>query len=181
MNLRLIARLLSRLFAVLGIAMLACIPWGWGETIDQGVSGLLAGALCSGVISAILAWFGRRVDAPLRIKDALATVTIGWFGAALLSAIPFLASATISQPADALFEATSGITTTGASILTEIEALPDSIQLWRLMTHWLGGLGIVVIFVALFPELGVGAKHLFKSEVPGPITEGLRPKLRPQR
>lgn len=177
MNGRLVARLLSRLFGVMAIAMVAAIPWGWGVA-DGGTDGLLGGASVTASVALVLAWFGRSAEMTMRIRDALLVVTIGWFAAGLLGAIPYMWSGAIVHPADAFFETLSGFTTTGSTILRDIEALPIGIHFWRVTTHWLGGLGIVVIFVALFPQLGVGAKHLFKSEVPGPITEGLRPKIK---
>ena len=178
MNLRLIARLLSRLFGVMAFAMLLSVPWTWSVPGDGGARGLLAGAAMTGAVALILAWIGRNADKTMRIRDALFVVTVGWLAAGLLGALPYLWSGAITHPVDALFETFSGFTTTGSTILTDIEALPIGIHFWRVTTHWLGGLGIVVIFVALFPQLGVGAKHLFKSEVPGPITEGLRPKIK---
>ncbi|GAF90284.1 unnamed protein product, partial [marine sediment metagenome] len=75
------------------------------------------------------------------------------------------------------FEAMSGLTTTGATVLTDISSLPRSLLLWRATTHWLGGLGIVVLFVAVLPMLGVGGKRLFRVEAPGPTAEGVRPRI----
>ncbi|MGB0589618.1 MAG: TrkH family potassium uptake protein [Myxococcota bacterium] len=178
MNFRLVSRLLSRLFGGMALAMLAAIPWTWGAPDSGGVEGLLGGAGITAAVALSLGWFGRNAETTMRIRDALFVVTAGWFSAGLLGAVPYLWSGAITHPADALFETLSGFTTTGSTILSDIEALPIGIQFWRISTHWLGGLGIVVIFVALFPQLGVGAKHLFKSEVPGPITEGLRPKIK---
>ena len=91
--------------------------------------------------------------------------------ASIVGAIPYLVSGAIPNVVDALFESTSGFTTTGASILPDIEAVPAAILFWRSMTQWLGGIGIVVLFVALLSELGPGARFLFKLEVPGPKAE----------
>ena len=162
----------------MAFAMLLSVPWTWFTPGDGGAVGLFAGAFTTGLTALILAWVGRNAESTMRIREALLVVTLGWFSAGLLGALPYLWSGAITHPADALFETLSGFTTTGSTILTDIEALPVGIHFWRVTTHWLGGLGIVVIFVALFPQLGVGAKHLFKSEVPGPITEGLRPKIK---
>ncbi len=79
---------------------------------------------------------------------------------------------------DALFETVSGLTTTGASVITEIEALPAGILLWRSLTHWLGGMGIIVLFIAFLPEIGAGAIHMFRAEVPGPIADRVVPRIR---
>ena len=72
----------------------------------------------------------------------------------------------------------SGLTTTGATVLSDIESLPRGLLLWRSLTHWLGGLGIVVLFVAVLPSLGVGGKKLFQVEAPGPASQGVRPRIR---
>ncbi len=178
MNYRLAASLLSRLFLVLALAMCMAAPWGWSSPGHGGADGLIAGACLATVLAVLLAWTGRRADATVRVRDALFVVTVGWLAAGALGAVPYVISGSIPSPADAFFETVSGFTTTGSTILTDIEALPPALHVWRAMTHWLGGLGIVVLFVALFPQLGVGAKHLFKSEVPGPVTEGLRPKIK---
>jgi trk system potassium uptake protein TrkH len=105
-------------------------------------------------------------------------VGITWVLAGVLGGLPFLLDQTVSHPVDALFEAVSGFTTTGATILETVEDVSRASLLWRSITHWVGGMGIIVLFVAIFPQLGVGARHLLGSEVPGPITERLRPRLK---
>ncbi|MGM0576955.1 MAG: TrkH family potassium uptake protein [Myxococcota bacterium] len=178
MNYGLAAKLLARLFWVLALAMLTAIPWGWAAEDHGGAEGLATAAGLSIVLGGILALFGRRADETMRIRDALLVVTAGWLFAGVLGALPYVIDGAIPKFHDAFFETVSGFTTTGSTILRDIEALPRALHFWRITAHWLGGLGIVVLFVALFPQLGVGAKHLFKSEVPGPITEGLRPKIK---
>lgn len=182
MNLHVASALLSRLFAVLAVAMVLCLPWSiadgdWPPAQALGISAGLAFAT-----AALLARLARGGDQTLRVRDALFIVSVGWFAAGALGALPYWFAGDRGIPAfhDAFFETISGLTTTGSTILTgdQITELPRSLHAWRMMTHWLGGIGIVVIFVALFPQLGVGAKHLFKSEVPGPITEGLQPKIK---
>ena len=161
------------------LALAIAVVWGrTGDAHQPGVSGMLAGAAITGGAAVVLQLLGRGADLTVRVRDALMVVTIGWVAACVFGAIPYVWSGAIPNLADAYFESVSGFTTTGATILTDIEALPDPLHMWRVTTHWLGGLGIVVLFVALFPQLGIGAKHLFKSEVPGPITEGLRPKIK---
>src|SRR5690606_5294307 len=110
----------------------------------------------------------------LHRKDALGSVALTWLCLGLFGGLPFVVEGSITTPAAAIFEAVSGFTTTGATVLGNIDEVSRATNLWRCEMHWIGGMGIVVLFVAVFPQLGVGAKHLFKSEVPGPITEGLR-------
>ncbi len=110
-------------------------------------------------------------------KDGFLFVVGGWGMASLLGALPFYLSGTIPSFCDAYFEAISGFTTTGASILTEIQSLPKAILYWRSLTHWLGGMGIVVLTVAILPLLGVGGLQLVKAEAPGPTVDKITPRI----
>jgi trk system potassium uptake protein TrkH len=112
-----------------------------------------------------------------RTKSALLSVALIWGSCSIFGALPFLFDAHLS-PIDALFETVSGFTTTGSSIITDIEGtISQPLLLWRSLIQWLGGMGIVVLFVAVFPTVGVGAKQMFRNEVPGPSSEGLRPRI----
>ncbi len=110
-------------------------------------------------------------------KDGFLFVVGGWGMVALLGALPFYFSGTIPSFCDAYFEAMSGFTTTGASILTEVQSLPRAILYWRSLTHWLGGMGIVVLTVAILPLLGVGGLQLVKAEAPGPTVDKITPRI----
>jgi trk system potassium uptake protein len=112
----------------------------------------------------------------IRPRDGFFIVTGAWLLASLFGALPYLATGALG-PVDALFESVSGFTTTGSTVLTEIESRPRSLLLWRSMTQWLGGMGIVVFTIALMPILGIGGMQLFKAEVPGPVTEKIRPRV----
>ena len=111
-------------------------------------------------------------------REGILIVVGGWVLASVFGAVPYLLTGTFSLPIDALFESASGFTTTGASVMTDIEAASRGILFWRSMTQWLGGMGIIVLFVALLPELGPGARFLYKLEVPGPTAEALQPRIR---
>lgn len=110
-------------------------------------------------------------------KEGLLIVSLIWIFSGIIGGIPFYFSGEIPLIISAIFESVSGFTTTGASVLVDVERLPQSLLFWRSFTHWLGGLGIVVLFVAILPYLGVGGRVLFQSEVPGPETEVLKPKI----
>jgi trk system potassium uptake protein TrkH len=112
----------------------------------------------------------------LRPRDGFAIVTGAWLLASIFGALPYLASGTLG-PVDALFESVAGFTTTGSTVLTDIERVPRSLLLWRSMTQWLGGMGIVVFTIALMPILGIGGMQLFKAEMPGPVAEKIRPRV----
>jgi len=118
-----------------------------------------------------------KKPAELQIREAFLTVTLCWVTFSLFGSLPFLISGYIPGLTDAFFETMSGFTTTGATILTDIEALPKSLLLWRNMTQWLGGMGVIALAVAVLPFLGVGGVQLFKAEVPGPIKDRISPRI----
>ncbi len=113
----------------------------------------------------------------LQVKDGAAIVTYGWILAALLGMIPYLLAGTFDNAADAFFEAMSGFATVGATVLDDIEGAPYAILMWRSVTHWLGGMGIIVLFVALLANLGANAMQIFKAEAAGPVKDKLHPKI----
>ena len=111
-------------------------------------------------------------------REAVLIVAGGWVLASLFGTLPYVLSGTFPNYLDACFEAVSGFTTTGATVLTSIETQLESILLWRSITQWLGGMGIVTLFVALFPILGIGAAHLVEAEMPGTETGRMTPRIR---
>lgn len=135
------------------------------------------------VQAALMAGLGllfRRINLRPRevtIREGFLLVSGGWAFIALCGALPFVFSGYVPRLADACFETMSGFTTTGATILADIERLPRSLLLWRSMTHWLGGMGVIAIAVALFPFFGIGGFQLFKTESPGPIKSKLVPRV----
>jgi trk system potassium uptake protein TrkH len=111
-------------------------------------------------------------------REAIILVALIWVVASAFSALPFWLGGAIECFLDAYFEAVSGLTTTGATVLVDIEAQPHGILLWRSLIQWLGGMGIVMLFVAMFPIMGIGAAHLFEAEIPGPQMERLTARIR---
>lgn len=114
----------------------------------------------------------------LAIRDGFLLVGLTWLGAGVLGALPFLLSGSVPSFIDAVFESVSGFTTTGATVFTTIENKPLGILFWRSLSHWLGGMGIIVLSVAFLPKLGAGAMQLFRAEVPGPSAEKLLPRIK---
>ncbi len=110
-------------------------------------------------------------------KEGMAIVTLGWLSAGLFGSLPFLFSGSIGTFTDAYFESISGFTTTGASILSNIEMLPEGILFWRSLTQWIGGMGIIVLSIAILPFLGVGGMQLYKAEIPSPVVDKLQPRI----
>lgn len=148
---------------------------------------LLLTALIGGVSGITCIFFTRNRDRYLGRREALLLVALSWIVGAALAATPYCIWANWRGDAPAhpfeefincYFEAMSGLTTTGATVLSRVEAVPPSLLFWRAMTHWLGGIGIVVLFVAVLPSLGVGGKKLYRVEAPGPAPEGLQPNIR---
>jgi len=118
-----------------------------------------------------------RFQGELRLKESFATVSLGWASASVFGALPFIISGYIPSFTNAFFESMSGFTTTGATILADIEALPHGLLFWRSLTHWLGGMGIIVLSLAILPLIGVGGMQLYKAEIPGPTPDRLTPRI----
>ena len=114
----------------------------------------------------------------IKAKEGLAIVTIGWFLCSLLGALPFVLSGSIPSWVDAFFETVSGLTTTGATIINNVEILPRGILFWRSFTHWIGGMGILVFTVAFSHTIGAGGFQIFKAESPGPMTDKIVPRIK---
>lgn len=129
------------------------------------------------VFSVTVLFFTRNAPKVLSTRDGFLLVTLSWVFSALFGALPLYLSGAIPHFTDAFFETMSGFSTTGASILTDIESLPKSILFWRSMTHWLGGMGIVVLTIAVFPLLRIGAYQLMKAEAPGPTVDKITPRI----
>jgi trk system potassium uptake protein TrkH len=119
----------------------------------------------------------RSPGQEIRHREGMAVVTLGWVSAGFFGSLPYYMTGVLDRFIDCLFESFSGFTTTGASIMTDIEMLPQAILFWRDLTHWLGGMGIIVMTIAILPLLGVGGMQLFKAEAPGPVTDRLKPRI----
>ncbi len=127
-----------------------------------------------GLISFLL---GRGRKSQLSVRSSFSVAALAWIASSIFGAIPLFFSGAIPNITNAIFESTSGFTTTGATILQDIESLPRSINLWRCLSHWIGGMGIVALTVALMPVLGVGGFQLIKAETTGPEKGKFTPKI----
>jgi len=166
-------------YVVSGVAVMMLVSAGVGLAMGSvsGASHMGISAAIVGVVAFLLVLVGReRVH--LDRRGALVLVSASWLVVCLVGAVPFIVGARMTIW-EAVFESTSGFTTTGATVLPEIrERLDPALHFWRMLTHWLGGMGIVVLFVAIFPALGVGGRHLFRSETPGPRSRDSAPRIR---
>jgi trk system potassium uptake protein TrkH len=113
----------------------------------------------------------------LNRRQAFTIVTFGWISASVFGSIPFVLSGMFAHPVDAFFETISGFTTTGSSVLAAIDDLPRGILFWRSIIQWLGGMGIILLSIAILPFLGVGGMQLYRAEVPGPFPDKLKPRI----
>ena len=177
-NIRQVLKILSSLLMVIAVFML--IPAGMA--LYNRDWHLLKSFLIPIVIIFIygisMLWFTRADKKQyFSTRDGFLLVTLSWVLAAFLGSLPFCISGSIPSLTDAFFESMSGFTTTGASILTDIESLPKPLLFWRSLTHWLGGMGIVVLIVAIFQFLGIGGTHLLKAEAPGPTVDKITPRI----
>lgn len=193
MNIHFVARQLGLLLMVLGAAMLlttglAYLIWADPEADAVAHRALLLSVGVAAVLGAALWLLGRPGEFDrMGRRDALLLVALSWIIGAAIAGMPYYLWALFNRealpdhrflsPAASYFEAMSGLTTTGATVLGAIGELPPAMLLWRSMTHWLGGLGIIVLFVAVLPTLGVGGKRLFHAEVAGPQQPGVRPRI----
>jgi trk system potassium uptake protein TrkH len=167
---------LSRLLIILSVAF---VPPAIFAAVDG--DGLLTAFLAEAAIMAGVSFAFRMLNLrprELSVREGFLIVSLAWVLMSFLGALPFVVSGHVPSITDAFFETMSGFTTTGATILRDVEALPRSLLLWRSTTHWLGGMGVIALAVALFPFLGVGGFQLFKAESPGPIKDRLVPRIR---
>lgn len=184
MSYRTVARLLGLLLVVLGAAELvpALVAASYGE--PDTVVAFVLGAAVAATLGGALMRYGRGAAQTIHRREALLVVAGGWVVAGLAGALPLVLDGAVGSLTDGFFETISGFTTTGSTILTKVDkvtglfAISRGALFWRAEAHWLGGMGIIVLFIAIFPQLGVGGKLLFQSEVPGPITEGLKPRIK---
>jgi len=175
MNLLLTLRILGSLLLCLGGTLFVPLPFSFYYHDGAWSAFVLSALICCVVGGGIM--LSCRSPKELSVREGFAVVTFGWAVFALFGALPFLLSGAIPEPIDAVFETMSGFTTTGSTILREIESLPESLLFWRSLTHWLGGMGIIVLSLAILPMLGVGGMQLFKAEVPGPTADRLKPRI----
>ena len=167
---------LGNILLIIGISML--FPLLCSAYYGEGhLLGLLAATVITISFGFTCSYFFNAPEGLTR-KESYMVVALGWIVAALFGTLPYLFAGTFGSLTDAFFETMSGFTTTGASVLTDVEIVPKSILLWRSLTHWLGGMGIMVLFVAIMSHVGVGAIQVFRAESPGPTAKKLRPRIK---
>lgn len=168
MNLRLLSKILGLLLLMVGMAMGACFIYSWFSqghwTASDSTRGLGISTAVTIIFSTLLVLAGRNTPTAISRKEGVAIVGLGWLLVATFGALPFLLCQPRLSPSNAIFESMSGFSTTGATVIGELGTIASPVLLWRALTQWLGGLGILVLFVALLSHLGIGNKTLFKHE-----------------
>jgi len=178
MNLGAVLNTIGTLLLFLAATMLAPLAWAiWYWQEGDALSFFLSILTTAAIGAACFLKTRHHQKEMLGHKEAFAVVSLGWTIIGLFGALPYIFHGTFTNPVDAIFESISGFTTTGASVLSEIEGTPHGILFWRSLTHWLGGMGIIVLVLAVLPFLGVGGMQLFKAEAPGPVADRLHPRV----
>ncbi|TEU19047.1 MAG: TrkH family potassium uptake protein [Anaerolineales bacterium] len=177
MNIRAVSHLISYLLGLITLAMGISLVVSFAAGDPTSAKYGLAGGCAISLAAAILIWLLTRGPIELSRRDGFGVATFGWLSAAVFGALPYIISGTISHPIPAVFETMSGFTTTGASVLTDLESLPRGIIFWRAMTHFLGGMGVLVLCAAILPFLKVGGMQVYRAEVPGPSKDRLTPRI----
>src|SRR5690554_2351958 len=145
---------------------------------NESISPLLHSAIITGGTGFLLTYILKKSNKEIGKREGYIIVSTVWIFFSLFGSLPFILSGSIPDFTNAFFETMSGLTTTGATILTDIESLPKGILLWRSMSQWLGGMGIIVLSLAILPILGIGGMQLYTAEVPGPTKDKIHPKVK---
>lgn len=176
LNLRIIVNIMGLLIGLNGMFMLLCIPVCLAYD-DGDLNGILISGLLTAGAGGAAWFFSRKAKPQIRKREGYLIVALGWLMLSLTGTLPYLLTESLPNFAEALFETASGYTTTGASVMNDIEAMPHGVLFWRSITHWIGGMGIIVLALAILPILGIGGMQLFSAESPGPSTDKLHPRI----
>ncbi len=177
MNLKIIIRVLGFLIFVEGVAMLLALAVSliYGEY--DSTAFLISSGICL-VTGGIIAWLTNGVSKDIGKREGFIIVALVWVVFSFFGSLPYVISGSIPNFTNAFFETISGFTTTGSSILSDIESLPHGILFWRSISQWLGGMGIIVLSLAILPVFGIGGMQLYVAEVPGPNPDKISPRIR---
>ena len=177
-NKAVVLNVVGTLIIITGFLMAIAIPFSF--YYDDGMQGVFIQSTIITLIIGLLTKYLTRKKKSDEVKkrEGYLIVAIGWIAMIICSAIPYLLSGAFNGITNVFFETVSGLTTTGSSILDDIEKMPKSILFWRSMTQWIGGMGIIVLTIAILPLLGVGGMELFASEAPGPTKDKIHPRIK---
>jgi trk system potassium uptake protein TrkH len=176
LNFKIVISFLGLTAILNGIFMLLALPFSLYNN-EEASHGILSAGIITILLGFIMWFFNRNAPKTLHKREGYIIVTLGWMILTFTGTLPYLFTGTIPNFVDAIFETISGYSTTGASIVNDIEALPNGILFWRSATHWIGGMGIIVLTIAILPLLGIGGMQLFMAEAPGPSTDKMHPRI----
>ena len=175
-NFKIIISFLGLTSMLNGLFMLVAVPFSIYHNEPEQL-GILQAGITTITLGFLLWFFNRNAKKNLHKKEGYLIVTLGWLMLTFTGTLPYVFTGAIPNYTDAFFETLSGYSTTGSSILTDIEAMPKGILFWRSATHWIGGMGIIVLTVAILPLLGIGGMQLFMAEAPGPSADKMHPRI----
>lgn len=177
LNIPAIGKTLCSILVILGVAMLlpllASLYYGERDVALIFVKVLLPLVLVGGAGC----WLIHPRQSSLRARDGLLTVALVWIAASLLGSLPYWLTGSVDSLADAIFESTASFTTTGASVMPDVESAPRGVLLWRALVQWLGGMGILIFAISILPALGIGGQKMARAETPSPIIDKLTPRM----
>ena len=173
---RAVAKIVGILIMVVALAMSTCIPFSLYFDDGMLIPFIISISICA-ITGSLLIWAYPPESDHIGKREGYLVVAFGWIAMSLASTLPYIISESTSSYIDALFESVSGLTTTGATIFDDIESLAPSILFWRSLTQWIGGMGIIVLTIAIFPLLGIGGVELFTAEAPGPTSDKISPRI----
>lgn len=176
LNLKLIYRFLGLTAILNGLFMWMAIPFSIYHD-EPAKWGILNAGIITVSLGLLLYFFNKPTHKNIQKKEGYLIVTLGWLILSFTGMLPYLLTGSIPNITNAFFETISGYSTTGSSILTDIESMPKGILFWRSATHWIGGMGIIVLTIAILPLLGIGGMQLFMAEAPGPSADKLHPRI----
>lgn len=188
-NFKMVFRVIGFLMILEGFTIFTALPFSWffhpeglsDLQIMKGTSEfypILISGLITIIIGLLSVFYTRNATKNISKKEAYLIVSFSWLTISLFGSLPFYLSGYFESFTDSFFETMSGFTTTGASILNDIESIPHGLLFWRSMTHWIGGMGIIVLSLAILPLLGIGGMQLFSAESPGPTADKIHPKVK---
>ncbi len=175
MNFRMIFKSLGSVLCIEGLCMLPSLVVSM--IYDHGDTGAFQLSIALVLLIGVVLYQIKPISTDIYARDGFAIVALGWILISFFGALPFVFSGAIPSLSNALFESISGFSTTGATILAEIESLPKGILFWRSFTHWMGGMGVLVLTLAVLPSVKANTVHIMRAESPGPTPEKLVPKI----
>lgn len=177
MNTKIIAYIIGFLLIIEGLLMLPGVVFSFYYG-DEDVLAIVFSSAITVITGLVLLFFSKSKEhEEIKKRDGYIIVALGWFLMSVFGTLPFLIHGSVPSFIDAFFETVSGFTTTGASVIRDVEILPHGILFWRSMTHWIGGMGIIVLSLAILPLLGIGGMQLYVAEVAGPTKDKLHPRV----